>query len=41
MSVGMIGLVSVIGLLALMMVRVPIATALTLSGVLGYAAAQG
>lgn len=41
MSVGMIGLVAVVGLLVLMMLRVPIAIALIVSGTLGYAAAQG
>ena len=41
MSVGAIGLLAVIGLLVLMMLRVPIAIALIISGTLGYAAAQG
>ncbi len=41
MSVGAIGLVAVIGLLVLMMLRVPIAIALIISGTLGYAGAQG
>ena len=41
MSVGVIGLVAVIGLLVLMMLRVPIAIALIVSGTLGYAGAQG
>jgi tripartite ATP-independent transporter DctM subunit len=41
MSVGGIGLLAVLGLLALMLLRVPIAIALTISGTLGYAAAQG
>jgi len=37
----MIGVLAVLGLLAMMMLRVPIAIALTVSGTLGYAAAQG
>ena len=41
MSVGAIGLWAVVGLLALMMLRVPIAIALSIAGTLGYAAAQG
>jgi len=41
MSVGVIGLLAVIGLLLLMMLRVPIAIALIISGTLGYAGAQG
>ena len=41
MSVGAIGLLAVLGLLALMMLRVPIAIALIISGTLGYAGAQG
>ena len=41
MSVGAIGVVAVIGLLLLMMLRVPIAIALIVSGTLGYAGAQG
>jgi len=41
MSVGAIGVLAVIGLLVLMMLRVPIAIALILSGTLGYAGAQG
>jgi len=41
MSVGAIGLMAVVGLLVLMMLRVPIAIALIISGTLGYAAAQG
>ncbi len=41
MSVGVIGVLAVIGLLALMMLRVPIAIALIISGTLGYAGAQG
>ena len=41
MSVGVTGLVAVIGLLVLMMLRVPIAIALIVSGTLGYAGAQG
>ena len=41
MSVGAIGIVAVIGLLVLMMLRVPIAIALIISGTLGYAGAQG
>lgn len=41
MSVGAIGLAAVVGLLVLMMLRVPIAIALIVSGTLGYAAAQG
>ncbi len=41
MSVGAIGLAAVVGLLVLMMLRVPIAIALIISGTLGYAAAQG
>ena len=41
MSVGAIGLIAVIGLLVLMMLRVPIAIALMVSGTLGYAGAQG
>lgn len=41
MTVGMIGVLAVLGLLAMMMLRVPIAIALTVSGTLGYAAAQG
>ena len=41
MSVGVIGFLAVIGLLALMLLRVPIAIALIVSGTLGYAGAQG
>ena len=41
MSVGAIGLIAVAGLLVLMMLRVPIAIALIISGTLGYAAAEG
>jgi C4-dicarboxylate transporter, DctM subunit len=41
MSVQFIGVLAVVGLLALMLLRVPIAIALTISGTLGYAAAQG
>ena len=41
MSVGVIGVLAVIGLLVLMMLRVPIAIALIISGTLGYAGAQG
>ena len=41
MSVGAIGIIAVIGLLVLMMLRVPIAIALIVSGTLGYAGAQG
>ena len=41
MSIGAIGLLAVIGLLVLMMLRVPIAIALIISGTLGYAGAQG
>ncbi len=41
MSVGAIGFLAVIGLLVLMMLRVPIAIALIVSGTLGYAGAQG
>ncbi len=41
MSVGAVGVVAVLGLLLLMLLRVPIAVALTVSGTLGYAAAQG
>jgi len=41
MSVGVIGLLAVIGLLLLMLLRVPIAIALIISGTLGYAGAQG
>ena len=41
MSVGAIGVIAVIGLLLLMMLRVPIAIALIVSGTLGYAGAQG
>ena len=41
MSVGVIGVLAVIGLLLLMLLRVPIAIALIISGTLGYAGAQG
>jgi tripartite ATP-independent transporter DctM subunit len=41
MSVAAIGLAGVLGLLALILVRVPIALALALSGFLGYAALDG
>ena len=41
MSIGAIGLLAVLGLLALMLLRVPIALALIISGTLGYAGAQG
>lgn len=41
MSVGLVGVIAVVGLLAMMMARIPIAIALTVSGTLGYAAAQG
>lgn len=41
MSIGAIGFLAVIGLLALMLLRVPIAIALIISGTLGYAGAQG
>lgn len=41
MTVGTIGVLAVVGLLAMMTLRVPIAIALTVSGTLGYAAAQG
>ena len=41
MSVGAIGLMAIVGLLVLMMLRVPIAMALIISGTLGYAGAQG
>jgi C4-dicarboxylate transporter, DctM subunit len=41
MSVGAIGLIAIVGLLVLMMLRVPIAIALIISGTLGYAGAQG
>jgi len=41
MSVAFVGLLAVLGLLALIFVRVPIAVALALSGLLGYAALDG
>ncbi|MFN0163648.1 MAG: TRAP transporter large permease [Burkholderiales bacterium] len=41
MSIGAIGIAAVLGLLVLMMLRVPIAIALMITGTLGYAAAQG
>ena len=41
MSVGVIGLIAVAGLLVLMILRLPIAIALIISGTLGYAAAEG
>ncbi|MBL8380627.1 MAG: TRAP transporter large permease [Burkholderiales bacterium] len=41
MSIGAIGIAAVVGLLVLMMLRVPIAIALMITGTLGYAAAQG
>ncbi len=41
MSVQLIGVLAVLGLLVLMLLRVPIALALAISGTLGYAAAQG
>jgi C4-dicarboxylate transporter, DctM subunit len=41
MSTGAIGLIAIAGLLVLMMLRVPIAISLIISGTLGYAAAQG
>ena len=41
MSVGAIGLIAIVGLLVLMLLRVPIAIALMVSGTVGYAAAQG
>ena len=41
MSIGAIGVLAIIGLLLLMMLRVPIAIALIVSGTLGYAGAQG
>ena len=41
MDIEFIGLLSVVGLLALMFLRVPIAMALLISGTLGYAASQG
>ena len=41
MDIEFIGLLAVVGLLALMFLRVPIAMALLISGTLGYAASQG
>jgi tripartite ATP-independent transporter DctM subunit len=41
MSVGAVGLLAVVALLALMVLRVPIAIALMVTGTLGYAMAQG
>lgn len=41
MSIQLIGLLAIAGLLVLMLLRVPIAIALTIAGTLGYAAAQG
>jgi len=41
MDIEFIGLFAVVGLLALMFLRVPIAMALLISGTLGYAASQG
>jgi C4-dicarboxylate transporter DctM subunit len=41
MSVGIVGFLAVVGLLVMMALRIPIAIALTVSGTLGYAAAQG
>ena len=41
MDIEFIGLLAVLGLLALMFLRVPIAMALLISGTLGYAASQG
>jgi tripartite ATP-independent transporter DctM subunit len=41
MYIEFIGLLAVVGLLALMFLRVPIAMALLISGTLGYAASQG